>query len=317
MKTWMLATLVALALTATATPTVAQDEGTVVQGLVVTALDHGPAWWKVTKGESTVFILGAPMGMMPQGLKWDEKVLERHMNHAKALISPSGATIGLGDIFGLFKLRGQMKGDAALESALPEPYRSRFIKARNALDKPAGRYANWGPVWAGGMLQRDYAGKYDFEGQGQVSNRVRHYARRFDVDTQRETYKAMPMFKSIVGEAADEDKALTCLSGYLETVETDPARFRAAAKAWADGDVRGAIDVPRGSAVCQAMFADNFVRNSIRDQVAGIEKALETPGKAVAYVPMRRLVLKDGVIEQLRAHGYTVLDPATRQGDDD
>ena len=49
-----------------ATPAAAgEDEGTVVQSLLVTALDHGPAWWKVQSGESIVLIMGAPMGPLP------------------------------------------------------------------------------------------------------------------------------------------------------------------------------------------------------------------------------------------------------------
>src|SRR5690348_1052467 len=98
-------------------PVAAQEpqEGTVVEALVVQSIDHGPAWWRVRKGEATVYILGGPMAMLPKDLKWDEKTLERRINHSKSLIMPSAATIGLGDIFTLFRLRGQMKGDEPLE----------------------------------------------------------------------------------------------------------------------------------------------------------------------------------------------------------
>jgi len=82
-----LVALVALALlTAPANAAQSPEEGTVVQSLVVNALDHGPAWWKVTNGDSVVVIMGAPMGPLPDKLKWDHAVLEKRMKGAKALI---------------------------------------------------------------------------------------------------------------------------------------------------------------------------------------------------------------------------------------
>lgn len=303
-----------LTLIALAAPARAQDdEGVVVEELVVTAAQPGPAWWKVSKGESTVFIMGAPMGYLPKDLEWDTSVLDRRLDGAKALILPSGASLGLGDVFGLIRLRGQLKGDGSLESALPEPTRSRFIAARTALDKDAGRYAKWGPVWAGQMLYGDYADAHRFEGAYLAFRPVQRLARRHRVPIERQTYKGMPMLKAVVGEMSDEEKAIVCLDGYVEAVTQDPALYRASAEGWAGGDVRAALDVVRGPDICNAALADNFTRDSIRDQVEAIAAALETPGKAVAVVPLRRLVVEDGVIEQLRARGFQVIDPASLQ----
>src|SRR5205085_4229950 len=101
-KTMRRALSVLLALSLFATPVAAaEDEGTVVQSLLVTALDHGPAWWKVENGESMVLIMGAPMGPLPDKLKWDHSVLQRRMKGAKALILPASPEWNLGTLFQL------------------------------------------------------------------------------------------------------------------------------------------------------------------------------------------------------------------------
>jgi hypothetical protein len=317
MKTWMAAALAVAMLAGPVRAQAPEDEGTVVAELVVTAAQPGPAWWKVKKGDSIVYVFGAPMAMLPKDMKWDQTMVDRRMDGAKALILPSQASIGLGDIFGLLRLRNELKGDEPLEKTLPEPIRVRFVAARTRLNKDAGRYAKWTPVRAGGMLMGDYDNENHFEGNATVFGPIRKWAGRYKVPLQRETYKGMPLLKSAVSQMNDEEKALACLSGYLDAVEQDPARYRAAAEGWARGDVRAAIDVIRGPDICNALFIDSYVQNSIRDQVNAISTALETPGKAIAVVPLRRMVVKDGVLEQLRAKGYEIVDPASLRDDEE
>jgi hypothetical protein len=45
------------------------------------------------------------------------------------------------------------------------------------------------------------------------------------------------------------------------------------------------------------------------DQVAAIEQALRKPGHAIAVVPLRPLLAQGGVLDQLRAKGFTVTTP--------
>src|SRR6478609_4736998 len=112
-----IAALAAFVALATATPVRADepkdagssDGGAVVQSLVVNALDRGPAWWKVTNGESVVVIMGAPMGPLPDKLKWDHSVLEKRMKGAKALILPAAPEWNLGTLFQLWGLRKQVR----------------------------------------------------------------------------------------------------------------------------------------------------------------------------------------------------------------
>lgn len=291
------------------------EAGPVVEELVVTAATLSPAWWRVSNGESTVWILGAPMGPLPKALKWDQKLVDKRMEGAKALILPSAATAGLGDLFGLLRLRGQLKEKAPLESSLPEELRARFVAARTALGKDPGRYEGWSPVWAGGILQRDYLEQAGLRGGASVLGLVRDAGRRHHVEVERATHPAMPVLKSAVGQMKEEDKALACLAGYLEAVETPAERYRRAAQGWATGDVRAAIDLPPGGSVCNELFTEDFTAQSIRDEVEAITAALQTPGSSVAVAPLRQLLVRNGVLQQLKARGFEIVDPASLTDD--
>jgi len=79
-----------LCLAATPAPTVDQ-EATVVQELVVTAPDRGPAWWRVSSPTSTVYVMGVPGGL-PKGMTWD-MALRRTCGRDSRPPAPSSAMI--------------------------------------------------------------------------------------------------------------------------------------------------------------------------------------------------------------------------------
>jgi hypothetical protein len=125
----------------------------------------------------------------------------------------------------------------------------------------------------------------------------------------------MPVLRNAVGQMQDEEKSLACLAGYLEGVEVPPDRYRRAARGWATGDVRAAIDLPRGGNVCNDLFTEDFTVQAIKDEVEAIAAALETPGSSVAVAPLRQLLVKNGVLEQLKARGFEIVDPASLTDD--
>ena len=63
-------------------------ESTIVSELVITAPTPGPAWWRVSKGPSVVWIIGLPAAATPRKMAWDKRPLERRLDGAKALLMP-------------------------------------------------------------------------------------------------------------------------------------------------------------------------------------------------------------------------------------
>src|SRR5206468_3528760 len=62
-------------------------DSVLVEELVVVARDRGPAWWTVSNGTSTVYVLGAPT-LAPKRLNWDTTTLERRLQGASQVILP-------------------------------------------------------------------------------------------------------------------------------------------------------------------------------------------------------------------------------------
>ena len=285
-------------------------EGVVVSELVVQAKVVGPAWWRVSRGGSTVWVMGLPSGL-PRGVKWNDTLLSARLTGARRLILPPTYTAGLGDVFGAFSVRGKMKAQAPIEASLPEDLRARFVSASAVLHQSPGHYDGWKPAVAGLLMVGDFR-KHAGVDEFQPLNAIRAAARRKGVRVvPAASYKAIPFLKSLAGDLT-EPVNRACLADSLQEIEVGSGRVRSAAEAWARGDVGGALTAERGYEKCLASFPEftSAVRQSMSDEVAAIAHDLQTPGVSVAAIPLRSLVARDGVLAQLRARGYEVRTPA-------
>ena len=90
----------ALALTcgAAGAAPIEDPEATVVEALVVQAVEPGPAWWRVSDGDSIVYILGAPESPMPPGVTWDNQSMHYEASAGPALNRLDIYTEQLGNI---------------------------------------------------------------------------------------------------------------------------------------------------------------------------------------------------------------------------
>ena len=123
------------------TPTLPQDpDAVLVEELVVTAREIGPAWWRVSDGDSTVYVMGVP-SVIPKGSGWDPSVLERRLEGANRVILPfNNASVNLltvpGAVISLMRLRSGTPYEETLDPAL----RTRFAAARTKAGQEADRY---------------------------------------------------------------------------------------------------------------------------------------------------------------------------------
>ena len=61
------------------------SQANLVEELIVNARLPGPAWWKVSDGDTTVYVMGVP-AFAPQKLDFDDSVLRRRLDGANVLI---------------------------------------------------------------------------------------------------------------------------------------------------------------------------------------------------------------------------------------
>lgn len=284
-------------------------QANVVEALVVSAKLPGPAWWRVSDADTTIYVLGTP-GALPKGMAWDKSVLERRLDGAFAVITPSEWRAGLGDLPGLLSLRKKAKGDGAWTTRAPA-LSARMQRAWTAADpKDPNGWEDWKPLIIALQLSSKADKKAGLEGM-EPEKTIKALARKHKAKSRpAQIRKAMPMLKSLVREHTEE-AGLTCLGEVLDTVEAGPGGRRAAAEAWAQGRVKAALAGPRSAERCQLLLPGvaEAMRQSVDDEVGALSDLLKTPGHAVAIFPMRGLVAEDGVLDKLRAKGITVRTP--------
>jgi len=289
-----------------APPNVADPEANVVEELVVVARHPAPAWWRVEKDGSVVWILGVLDTPIPKDMTWRRRELDEHLKGASALITGPRLHAGLEDIFGLFKLYGMLRTQD-MEASLDPATRARFVADREKLGKDAERYAHWRPMIAGQLLLRDTRP----EAMVDIGRQVRAEAGKAETPVKAAgEYDFIPFAKTALSSLTPTSEG-ECLNAALDDAEVDPAVYRKAAAGWARGDVGAALTAPRRFDRCLLLMAGGpeLWRRSTDDLADAITAALGTPGHAVATVPLRRLVAKDGLIESLKARGLTVVGP--------
>jgi hypothetical protein len=300
-------TIVSLVVSTTAPAQTARDpESTVVGELVVTATLPGPAWWSVTRGESTVWILSAPAAL-PRGFAWDRAVLRRRLALSREVIMPPAATAGLGDVFAFLSARAKLRTKAPLEQRAPREVSARFLAATAALRRPASTYDHWNGVGAAMIMAWDFRRGLGIDPQEPLPA-IEQEARRAHVPiVYAAKYRAITAVRAAVAEVTPVIE-WTCLDAASDEIAGGRARFDEAAAGWGRGDTRAALNAGRGFEACLYAIpvGAGIAREVIADATQAIETALKTPGHVVAVVPVRTLLAEDGVLDRLRRRGYTV-----------
>ncbi len=305
-----------------------------LEELIVTA-PLGPPWWKVSRGDSVVYILASP-GWLPSGLDFDRQRLERRLSGANSLIlSPRWTENAFPPNVVAKTLSAKTTG--APETFLDGPIRARYIAARDRLKVPDDQMAGMSPALAGMILAGEVESKrLPLSGQS-LDSIVWAIAKQKRVRVIRPAH--------LYGRR-DADKfltdlkrpGLTCLTSSLEYVEQpqsgDFSSRDAAAAAWARGDIRPLLDRARESISDRHLFMRHNIggrtiairasapdctsampsvlamsQRWIPDQADAVEAALSKPGHSVAVFDPVPLVTKGGVLDLLRQKGYAVATP--------
>lgn len=299
-------------LTATAQPpppSPADDpEGTLVEELVISSNLGGPAFWKVSDGDTTVYVLGVP-GALPKGTKWDERRLALRLEGARALILPPKIK-ARPVVMTTFFLTNQKKfqGGTPAQGELA----ARMERARVSLKVKPERLAKWKPGIQGALLAGEMQKPLKMDGD-QPEGRILALARKARVKPVRAgaAMDPMPAVRSLL--TLDDATHRICLEDGLDEVEAGRGRIREAAAGWARGDVKAALRAERGFDRCLARLPAlaSLSRRAMTDTSGAIARQMGVPGKAVAVVELRQLLARGGVLDQLRARGFKVETPAS------
>jgi uncharacterized protein YbaP (TraB family) len=283
-------------------------DATLVEELVVRGRLPGPAWWRVSDGDTTVYVLGVP-SIAPRRMEWDRAIFERRLEGANVVILPFvnvRAKVGgsVGTAFNLMRL----KSGGPFENRLDPATRARFVAVRIRLGQDARRYNTNNPLAAGVQLAIDYRDRSNLTNMD-PAKLVRLLAQRRGVKVIERSYDLGPQLGGILKTPASVGRI--CFDEVLTQAEAGPGVTLSAARAWAEGDVEGALANERTYERCLATISGGrtYDERTKADEAAAIAKALQTPGHAIALVPLRPLLAQGGVLDRLRGQGFTVKTP--------
>jgi uncharacterized protein YbaP (TraB family) len=124
-------------------------DATLVEELVVTGRLPGPAWWRVKKGDSVVYVLGSP-SLAPERMQWDRGVFETRLKGANEVILPyRGLRVKVKGAPGAMIAYMRLKSSTPFEETLPPDLRARFVAVREKIGQPPSATAprtRWPPA---------------------------------------------------------------------------------------------------------------------------------------------------------------------------
>jgi uncharacterized protein YbaP (TraB family) len=287
---------------------IADPEATIVDELVVTSKTSGPAWWRVSSPSSTVYILGTA-GALPKGLKWDTAAVRRRLSGANTLIGPPKVSANLGDVFALLSIQRHYRSKTPVEQTLPPELRARFLADRTSLSSDPRAYSGWTALAAGLIMVSDFRKRARLDPQEPQAAVVR-LAREMGVSvTPAGAYRAVPILRAAETGLATSGPA--CMADALDEIEAGAGRVKIAAEGWARGDVATALTAQRGYEKCVNSLPEgaDVITRAMSDTTLALDQALAKPGHSVAVVNLRLLLARGGVLQRLKAKGFTIAAP--------
>jgi len=309
---WMTLPLLAEAAQSDARRFTETPAGNQVEEVLVTGEHPGPGMWKVTKGEHSLWILGTH-SPLPQRLIWRSQDVEFAISEAQQVLGSYSAS---------FTTRGgnplAMKGKP-LRRLLPrrayaqwQALKKKYIGRNDEIDNAL-------PVTAALVLRSNAFASAGLANADAVQHELQRMANAYQVPVTT-THQVTKVVDGMPADAAAERKGIDFLIATMNTLESDVRAARARANAWAIGD----IDALRAQASADTTTAQLYARSwpYLTDQelaslsqetdqrwLDAATRALQRNQTTVATLPIFMLLRADGLLAQLRARGFEIIEP--------
>lgn len=289
----------------------------------------GPAMWKVTRGEHTLWIMGT-LSPLPAGMTWRSA-------QAQAVIRRSGEILAgslqearfasnwtaLRHLRGLMRLRYNADG-STLREALPADVYARWHAAhRRWFGEDPDPKEKARPLYAAELLHQQALKRSGLSTQPVVWNSVRRLAREHDVRIRQRKFSVeLDDPKQLIADIAALPRAgeVACLVATLDYIDTQLPEIKQRAQAWAIGDLATLRALPRRDArqsCFESVIESSRLRDIAREQEAAIRDdwsgivdwMLLTHETSFTTLPVQQLLEEGGVLDRLRERGYGVEEP--------
>ena len=297
--------------------------------LVVTGEQPGPGLWKVMRGGHVLWILGT-VTPLPKDMTWLSRQVETTIADSQEVIAPP--SVSLGTELGMFRtmmliptaLKARKNPDGkTLDEVVPADLYARWSVLKARYIGRDGGVEKWRPIFAAQELYEAAIKQSGMSLKGVVQPVVEKAAKQHGVPVTeaRVTLKIddpKATLKDFADSAMDDRE---CFAKTLSRIETDLEAMRARGNAWAVGDIATLRTLPQGDqyrTCLEALAATGVARRlnlgDLRQRVSAnwlavAEEAIAKNNSTFASLPVSDLLENGGLLDRLRAAGYTVEDP--------
>ncbi|MDY6923598.1 MAG: TraB/GumN family protein [Pseudomonadota bacterium] len=294
-----------------------EPEATTIEEVVVLARRSGAPMWTVTRGDSTLILVGAITGI-PRDLEWRPDDLEEAAARSQLILTPQ---VGRGSVTDLLRVVwrartiGRMpRGQTTADYLTPE------WQARLDAVMAGERNQDWREkslLFLSLDLMQDKAGYARRRGGEDAMDVVRRAARRARVESRPVgTLRGDELIDSLI--EAPQSAHVACAEAAIAAAEQGPDAARERAEDWIARRVAEVVATPLDRALNECWpWGDPGIAPQLHQQwAAAIETALIWPGVTMAVAPIRLLAEEGGVLDGLEARGFEVDGPEWKAGPD-
>jgi uncharacterized protein YbaP (TraB family) len=307
-----------------------QDSQELLEEVQVVGEQPGPAMWRVSNGEHSLWIVG-DLTPLPTRMTWRSREVERVVASSQEVLGPITvrATVK-GGMFtmvrllpSLMRLRNNADG-ATLKQILPADLHARWTATyRRYFGKDPVGLERWRPMFAADALFDRALQKSGLSKQGVVWPAMEKLAKKAKVPVRtREFNVTLDSPKQLIAEFAATPRAadIACLVATLDRIDADLPKMQQRAAAWAVGDVNALRKLPyvdQQQTCLEAAINGPKLRQMFEEQRKRVSEemanaagfALLRNQTTVAILPVANLLDENGALSILRKSGYLVEAP--------
>jgi hypothetical protein len=304
---------VALTIWAAAAPALAQevppqDAETVVEDVVVTARRSGAPMWEVTRGDSTVLLVGQILAV-PKATPWRPERLEDATLRADRVLSGMHVRASFSDIARLlWRSRTLTRLPEGKTSAdyLPPEWQARLEALQAQYRQDYGRTSF---LVSSGDLLRDRL-KFNRDTTEDAGDIVERAARRAKISVKPvDAGRGDVLVENLL--TAPPETLVPCMEAAIVATEAGPDTLVQRGTAWTQFRVPEVLANPLQQAlgVCWP-WGDPAIGPRLKAEwVTAVNSGLAESGVTMAVAPLNVLAEPGGVLDQLEAQGLTVEGP--------
>lgn len=294
-------------------PPVAQDDAVELDEVVVLARRSGAPMWTVTRGDTTLILVGS-IRSIPRDVTWHPDALEEAAAKADLILLPQEGRASLSDLLRvIWRMRtiSQLPDGTTTADYLSPEYQTR-LEALMAGD----RNQDWrrkSLLMLGLDLMQDKAGfRAGREGQDAIDV-VRRAGRRARIDMRPVgIVRGDEMVESLI--SAPQAVHVPCVERAIAAAEAGPESSRDRAIDWRAFRVPEVVNSPIEQAlnVCWPWGDPELAPQLHQQWAAAVETAMISPGTTMGVAPVRLLAEEGGVLDSLKARGFEIVGPEWR-----